>query len=255
MLAFVPLLAVILALAVQLLQDSSLPATLRGIDHKAINELESGLHHFFPDEVYVLVQTQIVRMQKAHPVTVLSTGLLLSIWASSTLYMAVLDALHHIYDVVDKRSYWRRRFLAIILTLTESIILLMFLTLMAAWPLILQKLGLHPLAMFAASLAHFVAAFIIVLAAFAVTFRVGPHSVQRTSWITPGSLCGAVIFITITQVFHLYVQNLNTYDAVYGSLGGVIILLLWFWLSSNVLLGAAALNKVLEDRTIERSNH
>src|SRR5262249_17529149 len=82
---------------------------------------------------------------------------------------------------------------------------------------------------------------------FALTFYVGPDAEQRWEWITPGSLLGTVVFLATSSGFRQYVQHFANYDKTYGSLGGVMVLLFWFWISSLVLLSAAQLNRVIEE--------
>ena len=87
----------------------------------------------------------------------------------------------------------------------------------------------------------------IVLLSFALSFYVAPDADQRWEWITPGSLVGSFAFLLASLGFRLYVQNLANYDRTYGSLGGVMVLMVWFWISSMVLLSAAQMNKLIED--------
>ncbi|MBS1953250.1 MAG: YihY/virulence factor BrkB family protein [Cyanobacteria bacterium SZAS-4] len=247
MLAFVPLIAVLLAVSVQLYYISSfLPPELRWVEVQTINELQHSLSTMFPEDAYDVVQAQIERMRVAHPVTVLSIGSILSLWVASSLFMSVMDALNRIYGVKEKRSYWKRRLISMVMTLIQSVFVLGCLASIVAWPQVIAQLGLVGFASFSLSVVHMVAAFLISLVSFALTFQIGPPSKQRIFWITPGSFFGAIIFMTISLGFRVYVQNFGAYDRVYGSLGGVMVLLLWFWLTSAVVLGAAATNKVLE---------
>lgn len=255
MLAFVPFIAVLLAISVQLFSKSAfLPYGLQLAEHQTIVELENGLRTVFPEDAYYVVQMQIQRMESAHPVTVLSLGSVISLWVASTLFMAVMDALNRIYGVQEKRRYWRRRMVAMFMTMLQSIILLGSLITIVAWPQIIGWWGLKPFAAFLLSAAHLIVAFVITLISFSLTFQMGPHSAQRINLITPGSLFGSIIWMTITLGFRVYVQNFGAYDKVYGSLGGVMVLLLWFWLSSAVVLGAAATNKVLERELSQHEN-
>lgn len=157
-----------------------------------------------------------------------------------------MDALNRIYGFRDRRSYWQRRALAMLMTLVQSVFVLGCLASIVAWPQFMSRLGLVGITSMIVSTLHMVAAFAVTLVSFALTFQIGPPSKQRMFWITPGSFFGAVIFIAISFGFRLYVQNFGAYDRVYGSLGGVMVLLLWFYLTSAVILGAAATNKVLE---------
>jgi membrane protein len=87
----------------------------------------------------------------------------------------------------------------------------------------------------------------VVLLSFALSFYVAPDVEQRWEWITPGSLIGTVVFLAESFGLRVYVQHFSNYDKTYGSLGGVMVLLLWFWISSLVLLTAAQMNKLIEE--------
>ncbi|HEY9677744.1 MAG TPA: YihY/virulence factor BrkB family protein [Drouetiella sp.] len=247
MLAFVPLLAVMLATSVQLYYLSSfLPPEMRWVDHQTINELQHSLRTLFSDDAYSVLQMQLERMRHAHPVTVLSIGSILSLWVASSLFMSIMDALNRIYGFTERRSYWKRRILAMFMTLIQSIFVLGCLGSIVAWPQFVNQLGLQGIASYSLSALHIIGAFFITLISFALTFQIGPPSKQKMFWITPGSFFGSLIFVLISLGFREYVQHFGAYDRVYGSLGGVMVLLLWFYLTSAVILGAAATNKVLE---------
>ncbi len=246
MLACVPFMGVLLALSVQLLPDLAvLPHGLRGVEQQAVIELEHGMKSLFPNSAYTLLELQITRMQQGHPNAILSISLAASLWVASSLFLAVMDAFNHIYGVKETRNYWHRRLISMGMTVVQSVLLMGSLVTIIAWPQILRLVGLASFAAIAASIAHFFGAFVITLLSFALSFQIGPHSEQRTAWVTLGSLLGSLFFLTNTFLFRVYVQNFASYDKVYGSLGGVMVLLLWFWLTAAVLLGAAAVNKVL----------
>ena len=87
--------------------------------------------------------------------------------------------------------------------------------------------------------------FLLVLLSFALTFYVGPDARDRWAWITPGSLAGTVAFIIFCILFRLYVQQFGSYNSL-GALGGVMVLLFWFWAVALVLLGAAEMDRTIE---------
>ena len=248
MLAFVPLIAVLFAVSIQVFQQwEALNIKVDGVQQRTISALERSLHQVIPEEGYKVVVEQIERVEAAHPVTVLSIGSLFSVWVASSLFMAVMDALNHIYAVKEKRRYWRRRAISMFMTVVQSVILLSSLIMIVAWPQILKMLGLSTFAATIVSIVHFIVGFSLAIISFALTFQIGPHCEQRTAWITPGSFLGSLLFLAVSYGFRFYVQNVGSYNKVYGSLGGVMVLMLWFWVSSVVLLTAAATNKVLEE--------
>ena len=99
----------------------------------------------------------------------------------------------------------------------------------------------------AATLIQWVVVVLMVLFSFALTLYVSADAQQSWEWLTPGSLLGTLAFVAFTFGFRIYVQNFAAYDKTYGSLGGVMVLLLWFWVSSVVLLAAGQMDKVIEN--------
>ena len=81
---------------------------------------------------------------------------------------------------------------------------------------------------------------------FRLTFYVGPNARRRWAWVTPGSLTGTIAFLAFCILFRLYVQNFGSYNKSLGALGGVMVLLFWFWVVALVLLAAAEMDRELE---------
>src|SRR5262249_12842115 len=115
-----------------------------------------------------------------------------------------------------------------------------------AGPEILSLLGLGGASALWVELIKWPIIAVMILLSFALTIYVGPDAETRWEWITPGSLAGTVAFLAFTGLFRAYVQHFGSYNKTYGSLGGVMVLLFWFWVSSLVLLTAAQMNKVIE---------
>ena len=134
------------------------------------------------------------------------------------------------------------------MTVIQAAILIGALVTIVAWPQILHWLGMRSgTAALMATVIHWTVVLIMVLLSLALAFYVGPDADQRWEWITPGSLAGAFVFMLASYGFRLYVQKFANYDKTYGPLGGVMVLMFWFWISSVVLLASAQINKVIED--------
>lgn len=251
MLACVPFLALILTLSVQMLPN---PVTgEQGAGNLTVEQLHSTLRGLVPEEGYQVIDKaiadQIDRIQKQPPLALLTAGLGMTVWLASSLFMAVTDAMNRVYGVEESRPFWKLRLTAIAMTLTQAAILVGSLLAIVAWPLILHWIGLSSGGAIAATVVRWAVIFVMVLLSFALTFYVGPDADQSWEWITPGSLIGTFMFLLGSLLFALYVRNFGNYDKTYGSLGGVMVLLFWFWVSSVILLTAGQMNKVIEDNS------
>ncbi len=250
MLALVPFLGLILTFAVQLLPDlTGRFESSVGIGDMTVEQLETTLKELFPSEAYAVVKDQIARIQGESPVGIISLGLLITIWLASSLFIAVIDAMNRIYGLRETRPFWRLRLTAIIITVVQAMLLVGSLLAIVAWPQILRWMGWSLDAAFWATLIQWSGVSVMVLLSFALTYYVGPDGNQKWRWITPGSLVGTVMFLVVTYGFRVYVQNFANYNKTYGSLGGVMVLLFWFWISSLILLSAVLLDQVLEEET------
>ncbi len=185
-------------------------------------------------------------MQTQPPVGLLSIGLVVALWTSSSLFLAIIDALNVIHGVKETRSFLRLRLTAVVMTLLQAVIFLGALLLIVLWPMILSRVGFDIVTAAFATLVQWLIVSLMIIITFAATYYVGPDAEQRWEWITPGSLLGTAAFLVFTFVFRLYIENFANYDKTYGSMGGVMILLFWFWVTSLVVLMAAQMNKVIE---------
>jgi membrane protein len=251
MLATVPFLAIVLVGVVLRLPDLSgtgRPTT--GLGHLTVDQLDATLRSLFPNEAYVLVKDQIARIQVEPPLALLSLGVAIALWSASNLFLVVIDALNRTHGVRETRSFVRLRLTAMVMTLLQAACLLGSLIAIVAWPQILRVLGLDPQGGVAwlATAVRWSAVFLMVLLSFALTFYVGPDTRRRWAWITPGSLAGTIAFLVFCFLFRLYVQQFGSYNSL-GALGGIMVLLFWFWAVALVLLGAAEMDRVIESGT------
>lgn len=246
MLASVPFLALLITLVVQLLPENALIS--QDVHEQTVSQFQETMGQLLPEEAATIVQDQVIRMRENPPFGLLSIGLLLTIWTSSSLFLAIIDGLDAMYGVRESRSFVRLRLTAILMTLLQAGILLVALVAITAGPEILDWLGLAGTASkYLILVGQWVVLVLLIGTSLALTFYVAPDVDQKWVWITPGSLYGTLIVLGFTLLFRVYVQNWGSYQKTYGSLGGVMVLLLWIWVTSVVLLASAQLNQVVED--------
>ncbi len=182
-------------------------------------------------------------------------GLALALWSASGYVGAFMRASNVIYETPEGRPFWKLRPLQ--LTVTLAMILLMVvlaLGLVATGPIldaISGPIGLSDTAVTIWRIAKWPVMAAIFLLMVAVLYYASPNvKLRGFQWVTPGSLVAIVVWVIASALFALYVSNFGSYDKTYGTLGGLIALLVWFWISNLAILFGHQLNAERE-RSIE----
>ncbi len=242
--ALVPFLALVITLTAYLLP----PPVRRAVSGTArpagpIDELVSVL----PSDAASIVIKEIEELQRRPPTGLLSFGLMATLWLSSSLFVAIMDALNRILGVRETRPWWKQRVVAVLMALSQAAILIVVFATILAWPQILRFLHINLATALIVTAAHAILVFLVFLLSFALALYFGPDAEQCWEWITPGSLLGSVVLLAVSYLFRVYVQTWGHYSATYGSLGGIVVLMSWIWLCAVALLTAGELNKIIKD--------
>lgn len=211
-----------------------------------------------PPDAASLVERTLGEIQAGARGGLLSIGVIGALWAGSAGMAAVMTALNVAYDVTEVRPFWRRRLVAIALTVGFAVFIISALVLMVFGPRIgdavAGALGLGGLFTALWNVISIPVVIVLVLVAIALMYYLAPASEQRWRWITPGSLTALVLWLALSYGLRLYVTYFGNYNATYGSIGGVILLLLWLYLSSVVILLGAEVNAEIERAAAERGD-
>jgi membrane protein len=180
----------------------------------------------------------------------LSVGLLLTIWAASSGMYAIMQQLNITYDVKEGRSFFKVRGTAIFLTFLVGALIVAGLSLVVFGGVIQDYIGsLIGQGSLLTTLFAVLRWVIIGLAltmAFAVTYYFGPDVEQKFKFISPGSLAGVGALIVASLGFRLYADHFGKFNATYGSIGAVIILMLWLNIAGYVILLGSEVNALVE---------
>jgi membrane protein len=180
----------------------------------------------------------------------LVVSLLAALWSASSGTGNLLKAINLAYDEDESRGFLKVRGLALALTLGAIVFVLLTLTLVAVVPVVLNVLPLGPVGTVLAQVLRWVLLVALVVAALAITYRIAPDRDQpRFSWVTTGSLVATVLWIIGSVAFSLYVNNFGSYNKTYGAIAGVVVLMLWLYLSSYIVLLGAEINAESERQT------
>lgn len=184
-------------------------------------------------------------------------GVLTALWSASVGVSAIQDTLNAVYNVKETRSYWRARGEAIVLTLgvaavfTGALAVLMGCDIGAA--LVKEKFAGAIVIAWVTRLVGWIAASVLMVLAFAMLYFFSPDLKRRKwRWFTPGSAIGLFGWVTGSLGLRLYLHWFPSYTVTYGSLGAVIILLTWFYLTGLMLLVGAEVNSEIEAAIAEK---
>ncbi len=239
--AIVPFMALLIALTAHWL-----PWIAPKVTGTPVSDLSEPIRDLLPGDAATFVAHELGRLRGEPPSGLISFGLVAVLWLSSSVFVEIIDAMNFILGVKETRSFWKRRAMAILMTLSQAAILIAAVMTIVAWPQIVDFLNLSRSAAVLATVIHQITVFFTVLLSFALVLYVAPVANQRWEWITPGSLLGTVVLLAFSLLFRVYTQYLGNYSATYGSLAGIILLMTWLWLSSILLLTAAELNMVIK---------
>ena len=174
-------------------------------------------------------------------------GLALSLWSASGYIGAFMRASNIVYETPEGRPFWKLRPLQLLVTLVMILLLAaVLLGLVLTGPVVSAvagPLGIGSTAQTVFNIAKWPIMLIAVILIFAVLFHASPNvKLPGFKWVTPGAILALVVWIVASVVFAFYVANFGSYDKTYGALGGVVILLMWMWLTNVALLLGMELN-------------
>jgi membrane protein len=177
-------------------------------------------------------------------------GILLALYSAAKGMKALMEGLNIIYDEQEERGFIKLNLVALGLTLMMILAMLAALGAIIIVPILLGAVGLGPVAETLVSLLRWPLLFAVALIILAIIYRYGPSRAQpRWRWVSWGAAVATVFWLLGSIAFSIYVQNFGSYNETYGSIGAVIILLMWFWLSAFSVLLGAELNAEMEHQT------
>jgi membrane protein len=163
---------------------------------------------------------------------------------------AIVTALNIAYEEEEKRGFLKVTLLALVITVAAVVMALLAILAIGALSSLERLLPSSPLLVLFGKILSNALLGLAAAAAVATLYRYGPsRDNAKWTWITPGSLLAAVGWLVLTLGFGFYVANFGSYDKTYGSLGAVVVMLTWLYLSSYILLYGAELNSELEHQT------
>jgi membrane protein len=239
----------LLALFPMLICLTSLVGFLPGVQESIFN----GLGRVFPPQAMKIVNETMRDIVINRSGKLLSFGILGTIWAASGGVEALMGTLNLAYHVKEGRSFWKVRLIAIGLTVMLSVliiggtVLIMFADKFSVW--LTALLGLGKSFTLFWGVAEYLVGLVLLLTGIEVIYYFAPNIKLRWRFVTPGGLFALMALMISSHLFSLYLRYAPSYSATYGSLGAVIVLMVWLYLMGMVLLVGGEINSVIREAT------
>jgi membrane protein len=179
-----------------------------------------------------------------------AVGVVLALWSARSAMSALMSASNIAYGEREKRGFFKLILISLALTIGAILGFLLMLLLGVAIPLALKLLGTAVWVQIVADVVQWVLLWAFAVLGLAVVYRYAPaREPARWRWITPGSALAATLWLGASALFAIYVRTFANYGKTYGALGGVIALLMWFYLSSVIMVLGAEVNAEMERQT------
>jgi membrane protein len=214
------------------------------------DDISRPLGPFVSPQILELIQEQMRRLANNENGGLLTVGVAGALWSSSAALVSIVGALNRAYDIDEGRPWWKVRLVAIGLTLGVALIILVALSLVLVGPTLAEKLGQTtgwgaPFEWTWLAL-QWPLVFVLVATGIGLLYYFGPDADQDWMWITPGAVAATVLWLLVSLLFKIYVANFTNYEGSYGTVGGVIVVLLWLYISGVAILTGAELNAEIE---------
>jgi YihY family inner membrane protein len=180
----------------------------------------------------------------------LVASILAALWSASGGVSNLVKAVNIAYDEAETRSFIKLRAVSLALTLGAIVFVVLTIGLIAVLPVVLNALPLGGVGTVLAQIARWVALLVVVAGSLAVLYRIAPdRDAPRLRWVSLGSVVVTVVWALVSLGFTFYVNNFGSYDATYGAIAGVIVLMLWLYLTCYLVLLGAEINAEAEHQT------
>lgn len=214
------------------------------------------LSEIMPPSAFQLIESTMQEVTAASSGSKISFGVLAALWAASNGMGAITEALNVAYDVKESRPWWKQRLTAIGLTIALSILIITALAIVLTGGKIADGLAANYSLGSAFTLTWKILQWPIVLAtmlfAFAMVYHFAPDvRGQKWVWITPGAVIGVALWLLVSFGFRLYLGYFDSYSKTYGSLGAVIVLMLWLFFTGAAVLVGGEVNAEIEHAAAE----
>jgi|GEM_PF-647198 len=207
-----------------------------------------------PDDAASVLERQTSDVIESRNLTLLSLGIVGTVWAATGGASALIKGLNRAYDIPETRPFWKQKLLAFGLMMSATLAILLSLSAFIATQVyggdIADKVGLGAAFEVAMRWGTLPLMVVVLTAGMAFVYWAAPNAGLPFRWVSPGAVFFVIGWLAATVGLSFYVANFASYNATYGALGGVVVLLLWFYITNIILLLGAEINAVLDEQLI-----
>jgi len=217
---------------------------------RSVDTIMARAHAILPEQAVGLVDTHLRGLVETTRPRLLTVGLLATLYSASRGVDALRKTLNLAYDVKESRPWWRTELVAFGMTIGGAVLVLVAIAAITAggsagfW--LAEKVGIAREYVFVWSWARWPVTALAIMLCAALAYYVLPDVKQKFKFITPGSVIGTLVWLAGTWGFSVYAGNFGSYNVTYGSIGGVIVLLTWFYISGFIFLMGGEMNAIIE---------
>ena len=219
-----------------------------------VNTMVDKLSGVAPQSATAFIEGQLLSITQSQTESAFTVGaiisILLALWGVSGAFRSVMEAMNVMYEVEEDRPFWKVYGLSIFMSLAVVVLLVGALVLVvfgeSIGVTVADLIGLGSVFATIWSIVQWPVVALVVLFAFALIYYFAPAAKQRFRWVSPGSILAFVFWLIFSLLFSLYVSMSGSYNETYGSLAGVIILMLYVYYSALIMLVGAEMNQVIE---------
>jgi membrane protein len=195
-------------------------------------------------------QLQLVSTRQTGAGIGLVVALLLALWSASGGMGNLITAISTAYDEEEKRSFIKKRLLALGLTIGAIVFMVVMLGLVAVFPALANLID-NGVVRVLLTIARWLLIAVVVAAALAVLYRVAPdRDAPKMRWVSVGAVVATVLWLLASAGFSLYVSKFGGYAKTYGAIAGIVVMLMWLWITAYAILLGAEINAESEQQTV-----
>jgi membrane protein len=227
--------------------------SILGLTHTNTSLIENQVHSVVPGSAASVIQTLITQASHNHSGAGIAAivGVVIALWSASGYVGAFMRAANRVYNIGEGRPIWKKAPIRLGITAFAVVLLVIMAIIVVATGSVAKtignSIGVGSTAVLIWDIAKWPVLLILISVLLAVLFWASPNAKQAgIKWISPGGVIATVIWLVISALFALYVTDFSSYNKTYGSLAGVVVFLVWLWLTNLSLVLGLEVNAELE---------